>query len=113
MSLAQASRDGGPELVIWREYPVVAMPVLPRRGDEIGEPVEELRSGRSTAPAGRPGSPASGPLTDGCMQGGSIPKDQFEPLTTAFVETIMPGNPLGKNHPGPHRADLAARQARR
>ena len=35
-------RDGPPQLVIRREYPVVAMPVLPRRRDEIGEPVEEL-----------------------------------------------------------------------
>ena len=35
-------RDGGPELVVRREHPVVAMPVLPRRRDELGEPVEEL-----------------------------------------------------------------------
>jgi hypothetical protein len=34
--------DGGPELVIRRKHPVVAMPVLPRRRDEIGKPVEEL-----------------------------------------------------------------------
>ena len=32
-------RDGGPELVVRREHPVVAMPVLPRRRDELGEPV--------------------------------------------------------------------------
>jgi hypothetical protein len=36
-------RDGGPELVIQRKHPVVATPVLPRRRDEIGEPVEELK----------------------------------------------------------------------
>jgi hypothetical protein len=42
MSLAQAIRDGGPELVIRRECPLVAMPVLSRRGGEIGEPVAEL-----------------------------------------------------------------------
>jgi len=36
-------RDGGPELVIRRKYPVVAMPVLPRRRGEIGEPVEKLK----------------------------------------------------------------------
>ena len=36
-------RDGPPELVIRRKHPVVAMPVLPRRRDEIGEPVEELK----------------------------------------------------------------------
>jgi len=34
-------RDGPPQLVIRRKHPVVAMPVLPRRRDEIGEPVQE------------------------------------------------------------------------
>jgi len=32
------------ELVIRRKHPVVAMPVLPRRRDEIGEPVEEHKA---------------------------------------------------------------------
>ena len=36
-------RDGPSQLVIRRKHPVVAMPVLPRRGHEIGEPVEELK----------------------------------------------------------------------
>jgi hypothetical protein len=36
-------RDRGPELVIRRKHPVVAMPVLARRRHEIGEPVEELK----------------------------------------------------------------------
>ncbi len=36
-------RDGPPQLVIRREYPVVAMPVLPRWRDEIGEPVQKLK----------------------------------------------------------------------
>ena len=36
-------RDGGPELVIRGKHPVVAMPVLPRRRDQIREPVEELK----------------------------------------------------------------------
>jgi hypothetical protein len=36
-------RDGPPQLVIRREYSVVAMSVLPRRRDELGEPVEELK----------------------------------------------------------------------
>ena len=36
-------RDGSPELLIRGEHAVVAMPVLPRRRDEIGEPVEELK----------------------------------------------------------------------
>ena len=33
--------DGGPELVVRRECPVVAMPVLPRRWDQIGKPPEK------------------------------------------------------------------------
>jgi hypothetical protein len=36
-------RDGGPELVIWGEHPVMPVPVLPRRWDQIREPVEELK----------------------------------------------------------------------
>jgi hypothetical protein len=38
-----ARRDGGPELVIRGEHPVIPVPVLPRRRDEIDEPVEELK----------------------------------------------------------------------
>jgi hypothetical protein len=34
-------RDGRPQRVVRRKHSVVAMPVLPRRRDEIGEPVEE------------------------------------------------------------------------
>ena len=36
-------RDGGPELVIRGEHPVIAMPVLPRRRHEIGQPVQEVK----------------------------------------------------------------------
>ena len=36
-------RDRPPELVIRVKHPVVAMPVLSRRRDEIGRPVEELK----------------------------------------------------------------------
>ena len=39
-------REGGygrPELVIRGEHPVIAMPVLPRRQHEIGQPVQELK----------------------------------------------------------------------
>ena len=35
--------DGGPELVIRGEHPVIAMPVLPRRRHEIGQPVQEVK----------------------------------------------------------------------
>ena len=36
-------RDGRRELVIRGEHPVIPMPVLARRRQEIGEPVEELK----------------------------------------------------------------------
>ena len=36
-------RDGGPELVIRRKHPVVAVPVLPRRWDEVRQTIEELK----------------------------------------------------------------------
>ena len=36
-------RDGGPELMIRGEHPVVAMPVLPRWRHEVSEPIEELK----------------------------------------------------------------------
>jgi hypothetical protein len=34
---------GPPELVIRCKHPVIPMPVLPRRWDEVREPVEELK----------------------------------------------------------------------
>jgi len=46
-------RDGGPELVIRRKHPVVAMPVLARRRYENGAPVEELK-GKEVDDAVRP-----------------------------------------------------------
>jgi len=36
-------RDGFSQLVVRREDTVVAMPMLPRPRDEIGEPLEELK----------------------------------------------------------------------
>jgi len=36
-------RYGFSQLVVRRKHPVVAMPVLPRRRDELGEPVEKLK----------------------------------------------------------------------
>ena len=57
-------RDGPPQLVIRRKHPVVAMPVLPRRRHEIGEPVEELKRREFDDAIGpRPGglSAAAGP----------------------------------------------------
>jgi hypothetical protein len=36
-------RDGSPQPVIRRKHPVIPVPVLPRRRDQIREPVEELK----------------------------------------------------------------------
>ena len=35
--------DGRRELVIRGEHPVIPVPVLPRRRDEIGQPVQKLK----------------------------------------------------------------------
>jgi hypothetical protein len=56
-------RDGFPQPVIRREYSVIAMPVLPRRRHEIGEPVEELKRRElddAIGPRSRGRSPAAG-----------------------------------------------------
>jgi len=44
--------DGGPELVIRGEHPVIAMPVLPRRRHKVSETVEELKWGKLDDAAG-------------------------------------------------------------
>ena len=36
-------RDGLPELVVRRKYPVIPMPMLPRRRDEVRQTIEELK----------------------------------------------------------------------
>ena len=53
-------RNGPPELVIRRKHPVVAMPVLPRRRDEIGEPVRGLIETRATGRNWNGSSPGPG-----------------------------------------------------
>ena len=60
-------RDGGPELVIRGEHPVIAMPVLPRRRHEGSEPVEELKWGKlddaaDARPRGLPPAPRANPV---------------------------------------------------
>jgi hypothetical protein len=37
------SRDGGSELVVRGEHPVIPVPVLPRWRHEIGQPVQEVK----------------------------------------------------------------------
>jgi hypothetical protein len=63
-------RDGGPELVIRGEHPVITMPVLPRRRREVSEPIEELKWGKlddaaGARPRGLPPAPWANPV--GCL----------------------------------------------
>jgi hypothetical protein len=60
-------RDGGPELVIRGEHPVIAMPVLPRRRHEIGQPVQEVTRREfddavGARPRGLPPAPRADPF---------------------------------------------------
>ena len=60
-------RDGGPELVIRGEHPVIAMPVLPRSGHEISEPVDKLKWRKlddtaDARPRGLPSAPRANPV---------------------------------------------------
>ena len=65
-------RDGPSELVIRRKHPVVAMPVLPRRRHEVGEPVEELKRREFDDAVGpRPGGLAAAAPPD--PVGGFVP----------------------------------------
>jgi hypothetical protein len=59
--------DGGPELVIRGEHPVIAMPVLPRRRHEIGQPIQEVKRREfddavSTRPCGLPPASRADPV---------------------------------------------------
>jgi hypothetical protein len=60
-------RDGGPELVIRGEHPVIAMPVLPRRGHEVSESVQdvtrrEFDDAVCARPRGLPPAPRADPV---------------------------------------------------
>jgi len=67
-------RDGFSQLVARREYSVIPMTVLPRRRDEIGEPVQELKRREfddaiGSRPCGL--TPAAGPDPGG----GFVPRE--------------------------------------
>ena len=93
-------RDGRPELVIRGEHPVVAMPVLSRRRDEIGEPVEELKRREFDAAIGpRPRglAAAAGPDPVGDFVSGQHVADAGYPAVWAADH----GEPLeGEGGPG-------------
>ena len=92
-------RDGFPQPVIRREYSwlvsrLQAMPVLPRRRDEIGEPVEELKR-REFDQAVRAGprglTPAAGPDPGGGFVSGQHVTD---------AGAIRPSGPSGRDAGG-------------
>jgi len=86
-------RDGSPELVVGGEYPVVPMPVLPRRRDEIGEPVEELKRPEfddAIGPRPRGLAAAAGPDPVGCF----VPRQHVADAGDAAVCTTPYGESL-------------------
>ena len=93
-------RDCWPELVIRRKHPVVAMPVLPRRRDEVGEPVQELKRREfddtiGSRPRGVSGAAGPDPV------GGFVSGEHVAYAGDAAVCTADHGEPLeGKGGPG-------------
>jgi hypothetical protein len=86
-------RDGGPELVIRGEHPVIAMPVLSRRRDQIREPVEELKWGKlddavSARPRGLPPAPRADAV------GRLVSGEHVADATDAAVFAADHGEPL-------------------
>jgi hypothetical protein len=86
-------RDGFPEPVIRCEHPVISMPVLPRRRDEIGEPVEELKRRElddaiGSWPRGLP------PTTPPDPVGGLVPREHVADAGDAAVWAADHGEPL-------------------
>jgi hypothetical protein len=77
-------RDGPPQIVIRRKHPVIAMPVLPRRRDEIRQTVEELKRRKfddaiGSRPRGLP------PATPPDPVGGFVPGQHVTDATDAAV----------------------------
>ena len=93
-------RDGFSQLVVRRKHPVVAMPVLPRRRDELGEPVEKLkRRELDDAIGGRPRGLATAAWPDpvGGLVSGQHVADAGDPTFWAADH----GEPLkGEGGPG-------------
>ena len=85
--------DGGPELMIRGEHPVIAMPVLPRRRHEISEPVEEVTrrefdDAAGVRPRGLPPAPRADPV--GCL----VPWQHAVDAPDAAIFTAPHGEPL-------------------
>ena len=97
-------RDGPPQLVIRRKHPVVAMPVLPRRGHEIGQAVQKLKWRELDDAIGpRPrGLSATTPSDPG---GGLVPREHVADLGNVAVWAASHGEPFeGKRVAGRNTA---------
>ena len=86
-------RDGGPELVIRGEHPVIAMPVLPRWRHEIGQPVQEVErrpfdDAVGARPRGLPPAPRADPV--GCR----VSREHVADAGDAAVFAADHGEPL-------------------
>jgi hypothetical protein len=103
-------RDGGPELVIRGEHPVVAMPVLPRRRHEGSEPVEELTWGKldddaDARPRGLPPAPRANPV------GRLVSREHVADAGDAAVFAADHGEPLQREgRPGTVSQQVLERQ---
>jgi hypothetical protein len=84
---------GPPELVIRCKHPVIAMPMLPRRRDEIDEPVEELKRREfDDAIGSRPrGLPPATPLDPG---GRLLPREHVSDANDPAVRAADHGQSL-------------------
>jgi hypothetical protein len=79
-------RDGPPELVVRREYSVIAVPVLPRRRDEIGQAVQKLEWRKlddAIGPRGRGLSAAAPPDPVGRLVSREQVTDASDPAVNA------------------------------
>ena len=86
-------RDGGPELVIRGKHPVIPVPMLPRPGHEVSEPVEELKWGKlddaaGARPCGRPPASRADPV------GRLVPGEHVADAGDAAVFAAHHGEPL-------------------
>ena len=93
-------RDGGPELVIRGEHPVIAMPVLSRRRDKVRQTIEKLKwrefdAAVGPCPRGLP--PTTPPDPVGCL----VPGQQVADSADAAVWAASHGESLeGERGPG-------------
>jgi len=93
-------RDSFPEPVIRCKHPVVAMPMLARQRDEIGEPVQELERRKFHDPAGS--RPRGLSLSAGPDPGGGlVTREPIADASDAAVRAADHGQPVQcKGRPG-------------